>query len=82
MSLDAFIQAQIVIGALGVGYILKSFTKLPNKFIPLILGVFGVAVGLLTIGVTYQGFLVGLISGLSSIGLNETFKQLIEKKVP
>ena len=74
----------IIIGVcLCVGYIIKNI--LPddkiNRFIPLILGIIGIVLSLWTNGfsVTPEILLSGLISGLSSTGMHQIFKQFIEK---
>lgn len=74
----------IIIGVcLCVGYIIKNI--LPddkiNRFIPLIMGIIGIVLSLWTNGfsVTPEILLSGLISGLSSTGMHQIFKQFIEK---
>lgn len=65
-----------------VGYIVKNVihTKKVNKYIPLIMGVLGVIINVwLNLNFTPQILLEGLVSGLSSTGFYETFKQLITK---
>lgn len=64
---------------LCVGFILKNFKKVPNKIIPLIMGILGVIV-MVWINkwvATPEIVLTGLISGLASTGLYEAFKNLI-----
>lgn len=64
---------------LCIGFILKNFKKVPNKMIPLIMGILGVIV-MVWINkwvATPETVLTGLISGLASTGLYETFKNLI-----
>lgn len=69
---------------LCVGYVLKHFipTDKINKFIPLIMAVFGVV-----LNVWYNDFvfspevlLGGLVSGLASTGMHQAFKQFITKE--
>ncbi len=75
--------APVVIGiCLCVGYIIRNIvpTQKVNKFIPLILGLLGMAVNLwIEMSFTPEGILVGLVSGLASTGLYETFHQFIKK---
>ena len=73
----------IVVGiCLCVGYMIKTgFDKIPNKYIPLIVGILGLVV---KVAMNYKGInaeviLSGLFSGLASTGLYEAFKNLIEK---
>ena len=74
----------VIVGiCLCVGYIIKhSLDFIPNKYIPLIMGVLGliinICINLPTI--TADVVLGGLFSGLASTGLYEAFKQLIGDK--
>lgn len=74
----------IVVGVcLCVGYILKNVVpiKMLNRFIPLIMGVLGVALNAwINLDFTPEILLGGLLSGLSSTGLYEAFKNLINKE--
>ena len=73
----------IVVGiCLCVGYMIKTgFDKIPNKYIPLIVGILGL---IIKVTMNYNGInaeiiLSGLLSGLASTGLYEAFKNLIGK---
>lgn len=86
MSIE-FLNDYIVIVVLGicicVGYILKNVvpSEKVNRFIPLIMGVLGVALNSwINWDFTPDILLGGLISGLASTGLYEAFKNLIDKK--
>ena len=75
----------LVVGiCLCVGYILKNVVtgdKI-NRFIPLIMGLLGVALNVwIMAAVTPEVILGGLFSGLASTGLHQLFKQLINKGV-
>ena len=74
----------IVVGVcLCVGYILKNVipNEKVNRFIPLIMGVLGVALNAwINLNFTPEILLGGLLSGLSSTGLYEAFKNLINKE--
>lgn len=74
----------IVVGVcLCVGYIIKaSVSFIPNKFIPLIMGVLGVILNiwLNSFAFTPEILLGGLFSGLASTGLHQLFTQLIGGK--
>lgn len=74
----------IVMGiCLCVGYVIKNLIpgdKI-NKFIPLIMAVLGVGLNIwLNFAFSPEILLGGLVSGLSSTGLHQVFKQFIEKK--
>ena len=72
----------IVVLCLGVGYILKHWIKdIDNKVIPTVLAVLGMAVAILTTPTpNLQVIVGGMLSGLASTGLHQTFKNLIEKE--
>ncbi len=82
-----FLNDYIVLVVLGIclciGYIIKNLisTDKVNKFIPLIMGVLGMALNVWFCGWTISPeiILAGLVSGLASTGLYELFKQFIEK---
>lgn len=71
----------VVVGVcLCVGYILKNFLPMDNKFIPLIMGVLGTILNVWISGeFTPVTLLGGMFSGLASTGMHQLFKQLIEK---
>lgn len=72
----------IVLGiCLCVGYsIKKSLDFIPNKYIPLIMLVLGVALSIIASmpNITLEVILSGMISGLASTGLYEAFRNIIE----
>ena len=73
----------VVVGiCLCSGYIIKhSLDFIPNKYIPLIMGVLVLIVNILinlSSEITAEVILSGLFSGLASTGLYEMFKNLIE----
>ena len=72
----------VVVGiCLCIGYVLKnSFPKLDNKYIPLIMAVSGVVLNVwIAKEITPDILLAGMISGLSSTGLHQSFKQMLDK---
>ena len=71
----------IIVGiCLCVGYIVKNIipSEEINKYIPLIMGVLGVALNVwVNMDFTAEILLAGLFSGLASTGLYEMFRNLI-----
>ena len=68
---------------LCVGYVIKtSITIIPNRYIPLIMLILGTTISVLTNldNITSAIILQGMVSGLSSTGLYETFRNLINKE--
>lgn len=82
-----FLSDFVVVLVLGiclcVGYILKHLvtTDKINRWIPLIMGLLGVALNVwIQATFTPAVLLGGLFSGLASTGLHQVFHQLINKK--
>ena len=72
----------VIVGiCLCLGYVIKSSLEfIPNKYIPLIMAILGVLLNVWISGViTPVVLLGGIFSGLSSTGLYEVFRNLIEK---
>lgn len=65
-----------------IGYIIKSsLSFIPNKYIPLIMGILGCVLNVWICGnITPEVILGGLFSGLVSTGLHQVFKNLIMSK--
>lgn len=73
----------IVVGiCFGIGYITKhSLNFIPNKYIPLIMGVLGVAINIwLNMAFTPEILLGGLASGLASTGAFELVRNVKNKE--
>lgn len=81
-----FMNEYVVLVVLGicicVGYIIKeSLDFIPNKYIPLVMGILGVVTNVaINHGVDAEIILGGLASGLASTGLFEIYKNLIKKQ--
>ena len=85
MNLDFLLNyaEPVIIGiCLCVGYVIKfSLDFIPNKYIPLIMAVLGLVIDILmSRGISGNIVLVGLFSGLSSTGLHQIFKNLLQKE--
>ena len=83
-SLTQYLSIVVVGICLCVGYIIKnSLDFIPNKYIPLIMGILGLIINILinlSTGITAEVVLGGLFSGLASTGLYEMFRNLINKE--
>ena len=78
--LQNFYIPTIVGICLCVGYVIKhSLNFIPNKYIPLIMAVLGLALNILiNKTVTADIILGGMFSGLASTGLHQMFTQMIK----
>lgn len=83
-ALSQYLSIVVVGICLCVGYIIKnSLDFIPNKYIPLIMGVLGLVINILinlSTGISAEVVLGGLFSGLASTGLYEMFRNLISKE--
>ena len=80
--LNDYVEIIILGICLCLGYILKNLipSKTLDKFIPLIMGSVGTLLNVwVNMSITPKILLAGLISGLSSTGLYEAFKQFLKK---
>lgn len=79
-----FLSNYTVIVIVGIclitGYIAKKWIKdLDNKFIPTLVAILGCALNVwITGSISPEVILAGAFSGLSSTGLHQVFKQLVE----
>ena len=80
--IKSYLVIGVVLGCCGIGYVIKtSFDFIPNKYIPFIMAVLGVVLNIaISKSFDMNIFLGGLLSGLSSVGLHQSFKALIENK--
>ena len=80
--LNEYVEILILGICLCIGYILKNLiqSKKIDRFIPLIMGTVGTLINVwINMQITPKILLAGLISGLSSTGLYEAFKQFLKK---
>ena len=86
MKMIDFLNDYVILLVLGIclciGYVIKtSIPKLDNKYIPLIMAVLGVVLNVwINMSFSPTILLGGLFSGLSSTGLHQAFKQMIDNK--
>ena len=69
----------VIVGiCLCAGYLIKSWDKIPNKFIPTILALIGVVFALWvnSWNATPEIILSGIVSGLGSSGLYDSYKHI------
>lgn len=81
--LNEFMLPVILGICLCIGYIVKKWiSDINNKYIPTIVAIVGVvlSIWISNWNVTPEIILTGLISGLSSTGMYQLFKEFIENK--
>lgn len=80
--LNQYIVVVIMAGCLGIGYIIKnSLDFIPNKYIPLILGIIGILLNIWSTGkLTVEVIVCGLASGLAATGIFEGVKNITSKE--
>lgn len=79
--LNEYVVILIMAGCLGFGYIIKhSLDFIPNKYIPLILGITGILLNTWSEGtLSVEVFVGGLSSGLAAVGIFEGVRNLTNK---
>ncbi len=80
-GLQGYIEFPIFVACLIVGWLYSHYTSADNKHIPLLVTVVGVLASILAHWGEFNlhVLLIGAISGLSSTGFHQVFKQYIEK---
>lgn len=76
--LNNYVVVLVMAACLGIGYIIKhSLSFIPNKYIPLILGIIGVLINVWTNrGISPEIFVQGLASGLAATGAFELARNI------
>lgn len=75
---DMYIPIVMVI-CLCIGFVLKRFMPMDNKWIPLILMILGgVLACIYNKGIMLDHIAAGMVTGLASVGLHQIFKQIID----
>ena len=80
--ISEYISPIILVICLVIGFIIKNVTanETVHRFIPLVVAIVGVLIcAWEAMEFTPQTIAVGLVSGLSSTGLYELFKQFVNK---
>lgn len=77
-----YLVVAVILVCCCIGYVIKtSLNFVPNKYIPLIMACIGVVLNYFIAGYFNVNILLGgMLSGLSSVGLHQAFKNLIENK--
>ena len=77
-----YLVIAVILVCCCIGYVIKtSLDFIPNKYIPLIMACIGVVLNYFIAGYFNVNVLLGgMLSGLSSVGLHQAFKNLIENK--
>lgn len=74
-------QALILIPVIYIlGLFLKKSTVVKDKYIPLILLFFGIALSLLLVGLNVQGIIQGILVSGTAVFANQTIKQSLKEE--
>lgn len=65
----------ITIASLCIGYVMKKWLPTDDKWIPTVLLILGALSGIFLCGLSYEGVVKGMVSGLAAVGLHQVFKQ-------
>lgn len=71
----------VFLACLIIGYIIKTcVNKIPNKYIPSILAIFGAVLNVFVGGLSVDKIVYGAFMGLSSTGAHQAFVQFINNR--
>ena len=81
-DLQQYLSTVIMGLCLLLGNTIKtSVPKIPNNYIPLVLGLIGAILMVALNGLSVQNLIVGLVSGLSATGVHQIKKELTSEEV-
>jgi hypothetical protein len=78
IEFDEYLIPIIAVGCLCIGFVLKKWMPADDKWIPTILLFLGALSGAFLFGFSYEGVVKGMLSGLASVGLHQSFYQFIK----
>ena len=79
-ALSEYFVVVVVVACLIVGYLIKkTFTMIPNKYIPTILAILGAILNFFVSGASIESVVYGALMGLASTGLHQAFTKFVEK---
>lgn len=82
-NIISFVPEQLLLLVAAI-YVLgegcKKYNNLDNKYIPVVLLVFGVVFSIWILGLNPNSILQGILCWGTAIGLNQTIKQLLNNK--
>lgn len=73
--LNQLLMPVITVASICIGYVMKKWLPTDDRIIPTALGVFGIVSGFILFGLSYDGFVRGLFSGLAAVGAHQVVKQ-------
>ena len=79
--IDGMIMPVITAACLCIGFVMKKWMPTDDKWIPTVLLVLGAVSGVILFGVSYEGVVKGMVSGLAAVGLHQVFKQHLKLEV-
>ena len=74
-NIDDYMIPIITAGALCIGFVMKKWMPSDDKWIPTVLLILGALSGIFVCGLSYEGIVKGMVSGLAAVGLHQVFKQ-------
>lgn len=81
INFENYLIPVIVVGCMCIGFVLKKWMPTDNKWIPTILLLIGAISGAILFGLDYEGIVKGMLSGLASVGLHQTFYQFVKNRI-
>lgn len=81
INFEDYLIPIIIIGCMCVGFVMKKWLPTDDKWIPTTLLILGAISGAILFGFQYEGIVKGMLSGLASVGLHQTFYQFAKNKI-
>lgn len=81
IDFETYLIPIITVGCMCVGFVMKKWLPTDDKWIPTALLILGAISGAILFGFQYEGIVKGMLSGLASVGLHQTFYQFAKNKI-
>lgn len=81
IDFETYLIPIITVGCMCVGFVMKKWLPTDDKWVPTVLCILGAISGAILFGFDYEGIVKGMLSGLASVGLHQTFYQFAKNKI-
>ena len=81
IDIENYLIPIIMLGCMCIGYVMKKWLPTDDKYIPTVLLILGGISGIILFGLTYEGVVKGMVSGLASVGLHQVFYQFVKNRI-
>ena len=78
INIENYLIPIIVVGCMCIGYVMKRWLPTDNKYIPTVLLILGAISGVIVFGLSYEGVVKGMVSGLAAVGMHQAVYQYLK----